>query len=110
VSNQNCENIVGPYVQKLRVERGWSLDQLADRFSSEGISVSRQTLERIEFQQEAVTEIDVMAFAHVLKTDVDKLYPPNVTEALEELRLNHQTPRPSDDHLGFVLESLSASG
>jgi transcriptional regulator with XRE-family HTH domain len=91
MSNQSCMNIVGPYVQKLRVEHGWSLDQLADTFDSEGISVSRQTLERIESQQEPVTEVDVLAFAMIFRTDVGKLYPPNPLspDVLERLRLSH---------------------
>lgn len=111
MNDENCVNIVGPYVRKFREERGWSLKQLADEFARQGVPVSPQTLERIESRQDEVTEIDAMAFAHVFKTDVSKLYPSNPTapEVLGELRRIQQNARPAKNRRGFVLESMSTS-
>jgi len=103
---ENCVNIIGPYVRKLREERGWSLDRLAHEFGQQGILVDSQTLEQVELQQEVITEHEIVAFATVLQVSVTDLFPPHPTspEFLEQLREMERNASPMmASQIGFVL-------
>ncbi len=105
MNNENCINIIGPYVRKLREERGWSLERLAHEFGQQGILVDSQTLKRVELQQEVITEHEIVAFATVLRASVTDLFPPNPTapEFLEQLREMAQNAPALEGQIGFVL-------
>jgi transcriptional regulator with XRE-family HTH domain len=105
MNNENCVNIIGPYVQKLREERGWSLERLAQEFCHQGILVDSQTLKRVEMQQEVITEHEIIAFATVLRASVIDLFPPNPTapEFLEQLQEMARNAPPAESQIGFIL-------
>ncbi len=110
MQNENSVNIIGPTVQRLREERGWSLQRLADEFDRQGISVTPQTLERVESQEEIITDAELMAFALIFQTDIDDLLPPNVTSPKNLKRLAEMEERVSiarGQPQGFVWASLN---
>lgn len=80
MSDENHINIIGPFVRRLRKERGWSLERLAHEFAHNGIRVSSQTLERVELQQEIITEYEILAFATVFQTSINNLFPDDSTD------------------------------
>jgi transcriptional regulator with XRE-family HTH domain len=98
------KNLIGPQVRKLRQERGWSLDQLANEFAQQGIFISAHTLERIESRREFMGSIEVYAFATIFRTGVEHLYPPDssASNVLEELRLLQQNAHSAKDHQGII--------
>jgi transcriptional regulator with XRE-family HTH domain len=104
VSDENHINIIGPFVRRLRKERGWSLERLAHEFAHNGIRVSSQTLERVELQQEIITEYEILAFAAVFQTSVNNLFPDDATnpDSRKERQVVEHNTRYMQDAQGFL--------
>jgi transcriptional regulator with XRE-family HTH domain len=97
------KNIIGPQVRKLREERGWSLDDLATEFVREGIFISPQTLNRVEKRQEFVGTVEVVAFAAIFRTGVERLYPIDLSMSeMEELRSIQKAAGSAKNRRGFL--------
>jgi hypothetical protein len=73
------KNIIGPQVRKLREERAWTLYDLATEFARQGLFISEEALDRVESQREFVGSVEVWAFANLLQTGAENLYPPNLS-------------------------------
>jgi transcriptional regulator with XRE-family HTH domain len=105
MQSENCVNIIGPYVRKLRENRGWSHERLAQEFGEQGILVDPRTLERVELQQEVITEHEIIAFATIFHASVNDLFHPNSTDPqfLEQLREMERNAPPVKGQIGFIL-------
>lgn len=68
-------NVVGPQVQRLRMQAGLSQDELAARCGVAGWDISRGTLAKIEARVRCVSDVELWALAQVLKVDPSVLFP-----------------------------------
>ena len=74
--NGSRNNICGIRIQELRKSFNPSLSQkgLADRMQLEGIDIDKNAIQRIEAGSCFITDIELIAFARVFSTTVDRLY------------------------------------
>jgi len=84
------QNLIGPAVRRMRVERGLTQDALAARCQVAGWDLSRGSLSKIEAQLRRVNDAEVRMLAHVLKCEILELYPPGLKAVLPVLR--HSDP------------------
>jgi transcriptional regulator with XRE-family HTH domain len=68
-------NIVGPQIQLLRKECGWTQEELAARCQLAGYDVSRATIGQIEAQLRCVKDDEVARLAAVLGVSPGQLFP-----------------------------------
>ena len=52
-------NISGPAIKKLRLEKGWSQRELADILQLKGLDVDKNAIQRIEARKRFVTDIEL---------------------------------------------------
>lgn len=75
-----AQNIIGPQVRRLRVERAWTQDVLAAKCNVAGWDLSRGTLAKIEAQVRCVTDAELFALAKILKAELPEFYPASRAE------------------------------
>lgn len=80
------QNIIGPAVRRIRVEKGLTQDAFAARCQLAGWDLSRETLSKIEAKLRRVNDAEVMMLAKVLGCDIQELFPANFRPVLPVLR------------------------
>ena len=68
------KNALGPVIKKIRVSRGWTLEQVAKRLRSSGWKCSAARLDRIERQKVAIKDFEVYYLCAALETSQDDLW------------------------------------
>jgi transcriptional regulator with XRE-family HTH domain len=63
-------NLVGPQVRKLRDQKNWTQDLLAQKLQLTGWDVSRTSLAKLEAQLRWVSDVQILFLARVLGVDV----------------------------------------
>lgn len=68
-------NLCGPQVAKLRMEAKEKMSQraLADKLQLEGVDLGKNAIQRIECGKRFVTDIELVALAHVFGVTTDQL-------------------------------------
>lgn len=81
-------NIVGPQVRKLRTQRGWTQEVLAQKLQLQAWDVSRTSLGKLEAQLRRVPDCELLFLAKVLGVGISDLFPirPNLKKIGPELR------------------------
>ena len=69
-------NLIGREVGRLRYQRGWTQDELADLLQKAGWLISRSGVSKIEAGSFYVPDFRLFYFAHVFRVDVPALLPP----------------------------------
>jgi transcriptional regulator with XRE-family HTH domain len=69
------KNLIGRQVSRLRYERGWTQDILADRLQRAGWMISRSGVSKIEGGSLYVPDFRLLYFAHIFRVDVTALFP-----------------------------------
>jgi len=65
-------NASGPWIRKIRVERGWSQEQLAAKLQLAGLdSFDRVTLAKVESQIRSLYDFELMVVLHVLEVEIE---------------------------------------
>lgn len=72
-SREGLNNISGKNISKFRMELKISQRELADRMQLVGIDIDKNAIQRIECGKRFVTDIEIVAFAKVFKTDYKEL-------------------------------------
>lgn len=80
------QNLIGPAIRCLRVERDLTQEALAARCQVAGWDLSRETLSKIEAQVRRVNDAEVRMLAHVLRCEMRELFPSSVKSAIPVLR------------------------
>ncbi len=68
----NSKNISGTMLRKLRLEKGFSQQRLAEKVQLEGIELSAKEISKIENNDRLVQDFELFAFAKVLGVSADK--------------------------------------
>ena len=69
------KNIVGPYVRRLRTDRGWSQPDFAAECQRNGWDVDRDTIAKIEGRSRKVSDYEVAILARIFGKPLDWLLP-----------------------------------
>ena len=69
------QNVIGPNVVRLRHQRGWTQNQLAERLQRLGYDVTPQIIANIEVGRTTVTDGQILFFARVFEVNVAELFP-----------------------------------
>jgi len=72
------QNVVGPQVQRLRVQAGLTQDALAAKCGVAGWDISRGTVAKIEARVRCVNDAELFVLARVLKVELSELFPRNL--------------------------------
>ncbi len=70
-------NIVGKNIRALRRKRKMTQQALSNRLELLGVYVCRGSVSRIEYGVRTVTDIELLAIAHVLEVSVNDLFAGN---------------------------------
>ncbi len=76
-------NLVGQNVAKFRIQLELSQEDLARELQLDGLSISRDSVAKIEARKQSVSDTQLQHFARVLRVTVIDLYP--------EMPVNHST-------------------
>ncbi len=68
-------NVVGPQIRKLRNQRGWTQEVLAQKLQLAGWDVSRTSLAKLESRLRWVSDCELLFLAKVLSVDLRDLFP-----------------------------------
>ena len=68
-------NVIGPVVQRLRKQRGWSQAKLAERLQAAGWNISRSGLAKIECRMVWVGDFELLYFVNVFGIGIGDLFP-----------------------------------
>ena len=68
-------NLIGRQVSRLRYQRGWTQDMLADKLQLAGLMISRSGISKIESGLVYVHDFHLFYFAHVLDVGGTELFP-----------------------------------
>lgn len=68
------QNMVGPRIKQLRLEKGMTQKTLAERLEILAVYVCRGTISRIEEQKRTITDIELIGIAEVLQVDISELF------------------------------------
>jgi transcriptional regulator with XRE-family HTH domain len=71
-------NLVGPQVRKLRDQKNWTQDALAQKLQLAGWDVSRTSLAKLEAQLRRVSDVEILFLAKALGVDLSLLFPKRV--------------------------------
>lgn len=71
--NGDSKNIIGEKVRKLRLEKGWTQKQLAEKLQLEGYEFSDLTILRIENGTRFVPDYEVKIIAQIFKVSYQSL-------------------------------------
>jgi transcriptional regulator with XRE-family HTH domain len=94
-----CQNMIGPQVRRLRYQRGWSQEKLAEKLQLLGWDIGRVSLAKIESRLVHVEEYELLYFARAFNVHLDDLFPPidsgrQIHEVVAELL--QRRPRPGN--------------
>ena len=67
------QNMVGPRIKQLRLEKGMTQKTLAERLEILAVYVCRGSISRIEEQKRTITDIELIGIAEVLQVDISEL-------------------------------------
>jgi transcriptional regulator with XRE-family HTH domain len=68
-------NVVGPQVQRFRVQKDWTQPVLAQKLQLQGWSISTGSLGKLEAQLRRVPDCELMFLARVLGVSILDLFP-----------------------------------
>jgi transcriptional regulator with XRE-family HTH domain len=68
------QNMVGPRIKQLRLEKGMTQKTLAERHEILAVYVCRGSISRIEEQKRTITDIELIGIAEVLQVDISELF------------------------------------
>lgn len=68
------QNMVGPRIKQLRLEKGMTQKTLAERLEILPVYVCRGSISRIEEQKRTITDIELIGIAEVLQVDISELF------------------------------------
>ena len=72
-AQDGLNNVCGKNVARIRKEMKISQRELADRLQIYGLDVDKNAVQRIEAGKRFVTDIELIAFANVLKVEIHEL-------------------------------------
>ncbi|MCI0541739.1 MAG: helix-turn-helix domain-containing protein [Verrucomicrobiales bacterium] len=90
------KNLIGRQVSRLRYQRGWTQDMLADKLQLTGWMISRSGVSKIEGGSMYVPDFRLFYFAHLFKVEFTTLFPKvNLQSPIHEalLRFVHMERR-----------------
>lgn len=68
------QNMVGPRIKQLRLEKGMTQKTLAERLETLAVYVCRGSISRIKEQKRTITDIELIGIAEVLQVDISELF------------------------------------
>lgn len=68
------QNMVGPRIKQLRLEKGMMQKTLAERLETLAVYVCRGSISRIEEQKRTITDIELAGIAEVLQVDISEFF------------------------------------
>ncbi len=68
------QNMVGPSIKQLRLEKGMTQKTLAERLETLAVYVCRGSISRIEEQKRTITDIELAGIAEVLQVDISEFF------------------------------------
>ncbi len=68
------QNMVGPRIKQLRLEKGMTQKTLAERLDTLAVYVCRGSISRIEEQKRTITDIELAGIAEVLQVDISEFF------------------------------------
>ena len=68
------QNMVGPRIKQLRLEKGMTQKTLAERLETLAVYVCRGSISRIEEQKRTITDIELAGIAEVLQVDISDFF------------------------------------
>lgn len=68
------QNMVGPRIKQLRLEKGMTQKTLAERLEALAVYVCRGSISRIEEQKRTITDIELAGIAEVLQVDISEFF------------------------------------
>lgn len=68
------QNMVGPRIKQLRLEKGMTQKTLAERLETLVVYVCRGSISRIEEQKRTITDIELAGIAEVLQVDISEFF------------------------------------
>ena len=68
------QNMVGPRIKQLRLEKGMTQKTLAERLEILAVYVLRGSITRMEEQKRTITDIELIGIAEVLQVDISELF------------------------------------
>lgn len=72
---QKPRNLIGAQLQRIRLEKGFSQEDLAAINQRRGWNISRYTIAKIESRSRRVTDFEISLLAESLKIPVVSLFP-----------------------------------
>lgn len=72
-ADDGSNNLCGKTIALLRMEKKLSQRALADKMQLVGIDIDKNAVQRIECGKRFVTDIELLAFARVLNTTLNRL-------------------------------------
>jgi len=75
---QKLKNVVGPAMQRRRIELGWSQAKLAAECQLIGWDISRGIIAALEGRVRWAGDYEVALLAKALRTSISSLYPPAI--------------------------------
>jgi len=69
------KNVIGPELCRLRLDRGWSQEELATKCQLMGWDIVRDTITRIEARNRLVADYEILLLAKVLQVNPTALLP-----------------------------------
>ncbi len=67
-------NVFGPALKRAREAARLTQDELAARIARNGLAIDRTIISRIENQQRALTDLELLQFCAALRVDVTRLF------------------------------------
>jgi transcriptional regulator with XRE-family HTH domain len=71
-------NVVGRQVRKLRTQKGWTQEVLAQKLQLQAWDISRTSLAKLESQLRRVPDCELLFLASVLGVAIGDLFPANL--------------------------------
>jgi transcriptional regulator with XRE-family HTH domain len=68
------QNVLGPALRNARAARGWTLKRMAEALRSEGFVCSTARLGKIEAQEAAIKDFEVLYFCAALDMTQEELW------------------------------------
>lgn len=68
------QNMVGPRIKQLRLEKGMTQKTLAERLETLAVYVCRGSISRIEEQKRTITDIELAGIVEVLQVDISEFF------------------------------------
>lgn len=68
------QNMVGPRIKQLRLEKGMTQKTLAERLETLAVYVCRGSISRIEEQKRTITDSELAGIAEVLQVDISEFF------------------------------------